>query len=408
MAGNIEQVLHGVIDMQLLRVGGYSSAAEALDEELKINNIKSDLSFAGKYVYPGKQSAAEYEKRLTGFQFCDEIITAKEKLQGLAEYADILEEVCDRYGDVRECIAADAVWMREHNPVLKNIREGGDLFMLFGCCYRYLPEDIDYFISCMQSENRTIPSRKDESDFNKLLAAENICLFHRLSPEHRKYLQDIIFQARQGEVAMTAEGKKQQMLQSYLFREKQINKAILSAEQMDMCLMMLGMASDPMFAYDYVLPEGWDYQKLKRLKGEIGFYAEIIKEDSAWMKSMAPKSLMTAVQELCRAELPKKQAEWKVLAESIVRLNPELRQFAEEDLSRFFGAICHKLSPEDWNSRGKYTLGKDYGIWFYSPGERNLKKMQDLLLQKSRRWRFYWLLQMGMRENHPVMRPGKK
>lgn len=336
-----ERIAEALMYSEVELYHGYGSSAQTLDELLQINGVKTDFRFAHDYILPKGYTPETYEKRVLKYSFYESVSKDRDpRLKG-AEYSGYKRKVKAEYPLLRQEMYDEIEWLKERNPKLLKLEmktEQGRISFLRGVCYKFAPEDIEWFNQGRFADNVSEGVEK----LDELMRCENMMLTYRLCPEHQRRLRDLVLETRRSEQSMSMEEKKQQMLRSYSVCQKHLGGRDFSpAEALDRELQRRGLVSEPVFAREYKLPQGMDYSKLGDKINEISFYMEMKRPDTVLLHSAAPRPLLDSVRRSCLDELPGRKEEWEQLTVEIRELNPELKDW-NIDNGRMF---CKAYTP---------------------------------------------------------------
>lgn len=388
-----ERIAEALMYSEVELYHGYGSSAQTLDELLQINGVKTDFRFAHDYILPKGYTPETYEKRVLKYSFYESVSKDRDpRLKG-AEYSGYKRKVKAEYPLLRQEMYDEIEWLKERNPKLLKLEmktEQGRISFLRGVCYKFAPEDIEWFNQGRFADNVSEGVEK----LDELMRCENMMLTYRLCPEHQRRLRDLVLETRRSEQSMSMEEKKQQMLRSYSVCQKHLGGRDFSpAEALDRELQRRGLVSEPVFAREYKLPQGMDYSKLGDKINEISFYMEMKRPDTVLLHSAAPRPLLDSVRRSCLDELSGRKEEWEQLTVEIRELNPELKDWNIDNGRMFLQGVYAKLLPQDIY-RGYYFSENDgasefvkqmreKGVYLgFVPSRQSRAKLSGLLEQE--------------------------
>lgn len=355
---------------------GYNSSAEQLDRLLAVSGIVTDFRFAHQYKLPGQVAAPDYEMIANEYSFFSH-----------AEFilSDMIKDPVP--DDVKAAILADIPQkeqelnhdieiIKEQNPELAGIKTESPrekMNFIMGVCYKFAPQEIDWFIHKFRSDNEDDSHAREEH--HHALNNEGIDFSYMLCPEHRKLLLDMVrAQRRQEEGQITPEQKKEQLLASSVEYNLQRSNGYCSyARNLERSLADKGIITDYKFSHQYKFPDNLTPQEYEKRYLECRFYMLCSSDRVVSLQNVDPQSLKGKAKQLILSEAEERKAQMLQEIAAIKKLNPELAHIDTRGArqSVFLEHVCAQTAPEDIEYCMKMTSEE------IRSGQEFIKTMRD-------------------------------
>ena len=183
---------------------GYASSAEKLDEAIQNMGIKTDFRFAYKYTLPDNITPPDYERKLHAWFFYrfislnnfDELIQKYNTLKYIDHkiLPQVKELALSKVPDIEKQIDQEYNQIISLNPILKYLKAQSyykKMDILRGVCYKFNPQDIDYFMNNFKPDPK--PGEGPLHDFfREIYQKTEFDIGYILSPKHRQKLHKIL------------------------------------------------------------------------------------------------------------------------------------------------------------------------------------------------------------------------